>query len=131
MYTQLSKPDKSTKLSAVASGISYLHDLPIPVIHGDIRGASPHFIKSSAPLILLPKMNIFVDRHGKPVVGDFGCAKLFHLESSGVVPPSNVLFSARWAPPEGLETGQYAVTLKADVYSFACLCIEVNGYWLS
>jgi len=95
-------------LSGVASGILYLHSLPDPIIHRDIRG-----------------MNIFVDRYGEPVVADFGSAQTLHPMASGIKPPSSLLFCVRWTSPEGLQASQCEITEKADVYSFACLSIEV------
>jgi len=96
--------DRLHLLSGVACGLSYLHNLPVPILHGDVRG-----------------MNILVDRHGNSMIADLGCAKSLPL---GVTQPIT-LFCIRWASPESLEVGLYPVTEKADVYSFACLCIEV------
>jgi len=101
--------DRVHLLSGVACGLSYIHHLPVPILHGDIRG-----------------MNVLVDRHGKAVLADFGCARALHPPGTPRVTQSlNTLFCVRWASPENLETSQFPVTEKADVYSFACLCIEV------
>jgi serine/threonine protein kinase len=69
-------------------------------------------------------MNVFIDCHGEPLVADFGSAITL---CPSVESPPNRSFCLRWAPPEVLQTGQYDATEKVDVYSFACLCIEVTA----
>jgi len=99
--------DRIRLLAETASGLDYLHNLPNPVVHCDVRSA-----------------NIMVDAEGKAVVIDLGSSLVLQ---SGVayVPSDNGLSgNPRWMPPEALRTGGYPITPKLDAWSFASLCID-------
>jgi serine/threonine protein kinase len=101
--------DKFQLLSRIADAISYLHGLPNPVLHGDIRA-----------------MNILVDDKGSPLLIDFSCSQIINPTQLQFI-PSAVSFhgSIRWMAPEKMRPSEYPLTLKMDSYSFACLCLEV------
>ncbi|KAJ7585814.1 kinase-like domain-containing protein [Mycena floridula] len=93
------------QLYDVADALSYLHSLPSPILHGDIKS-----------------WNVLINDHGRAVLCDFGASEI-------LVPGSPLLSgshpgSLRWMAPEVIKPGQI-ISLKADVYSFGCLCIEV------
>ncbi|KAJ7576222.1 kinase-like domain-containing protein [Mycena floridula] len=97
--------EKAVLLCDVTDALSYLHSLPSPILHGDIKS-----------------WNILINDHGRAVLCDFGASKI-------LVPGSPLLSgshpgSLRWMAPEVIKPGQI-ISLKADVYSFGCLCIEV------
>jgi len=101
--------DRLHLLTSIASAISYLHSLPNPVLHGDIRGA-----------------NVLIDDDGTPYLTDFGYSMIMDLLTSTFSPLEHAFAgSPRWTPEEKLRHSKFPLTLKADVYSFACLCIEV------
>ncbi|KAF8155300.1 kinase-like domain-containing protein [Mycena galopus ATCC 62051] len=91
----------------IAVGLQYLHSQN--VVHGDLRGA-----------------NILLDDQGHIRLTDFGLA----VFADGPLAPTNRGGSTRWMAPEllnpascGLEVFQR--TFASDVYSFACVCLEL------
>ncbi|KAF8155305.1 kinase-like domain-containing protein [Mycena galopus ATCC 62051] len=91
----------------IAVGLQYLHSQN--VVHGDLRGA-----------------NILLDDQGHIRLADFGLA----VFADGPLAPTNRGGSTRWMAPElldpsscGLEVFQR--TFASDVYSFACVCLEM------
>ncbi|KAF7375636.1 hypothetical protein MSAN_00452700 [Mycena sanguinolenta] len=91
----------------IAVGLQYLHSQN--VVHGDLRGA-----------------NILLDDEGHIRLTDFGLA----VFSDGPLAPTNRGGSTRWMAPElldptscGLEVFQR--TFASDVYSFACVGLEL------
>ncbi|KAF8155297.1 kinase-like domain-containing protein [Mycena galopus ATCC 62051] len=91
----------------IAVGLQYLHSQH--VVHGDLRGA-----------------NILLDDQGHIRLADFGLA----VFADGPLAPTNRGGSTRWMAPElldpsscGLEVFQR--TFASDVYSFACVCLEL------
>ncbi|KAL0953745.1 hypothetical protein HGRIS_004935 [Hohenbuehelia grisea] len=97
-------------LLEVAQGLSYLHSLD--VVHGDLRGA-----------------NILVNDSGHACIADFGLT-VFTDTLSYTGSSSSYSGSARWMAPEllypaclGLE--KFRRTKASDVYSFACVCVEL------
>jgi serine/threonine protein kinase len=99
----------SYQLFEIAQGLAYLHSQDI--IHGDLRGT-----------------NILVDDKGHACLADFGLAVFSNATLANQ--SSQHGGSVRWMGPEllypqscGLENFQR--TFANDVYSFACVCIEV------
>ncbi|KAJ6489033.1 kinase-like domain-containing protein [Mycena sanguinolenta] len=91
----------------IAVGLHYLHSQN--VVHGDLRGA-----------------NILLDDQGHIRLSDFGLA----VFADGPLAPTNRGGSTRWMAPElldpsscGLEVFQR--TFASDVYSFACVGLEL------
>lgn len=101
--------DRIQLLRSVASGLEYLHSLPVPVMHGDIRA-----------------MNVVVDDQGEPLLMDFGCSSLVNESGHAISASSDQLRGTpRHMPPEKMLPGSYPITIQSDIWSFAMLCIEV------
>ncbi|KAG6335674.1 hypothetical protein ID866_3408 [Astraeus odoratus] len=93
--------DHRALIKHIAEGINILHTMMPPVVHGGIRGA-----------------NIRVDKYGKPLLADFGLARI--LEditgvSVGMTADAGSLDSQRWAASELYDGGK--LTTKADLMS--------------
>ncbi|KAJ8091813.1 hypothetical protein PM082_021049 [Marasmius tenuissimus] len=105
------KADKLMLVMQIASGISYLHHLVPPVVHGDLKAG-----------------NILIDAEGQAIITDFGLSKVMEE-----CPTSFFAGSTRWMAPElvrGLieddtSTKLPRVTTYSDVYAFASVCLEV------
>ncbi|KIJ98334.1 hypothetical protein K443DRAFT_211262 [Laccaria amethystina LaAM-08-1] len=101
--------DRIQLLRSVASGLKYLHSLPVPVMHGDMRA-----------------MNVVVDDQGEPLLMDFGCSSFMNESGHAISSLSDQLCGTpRHMPPEKMLPGAYPITLQSDIWSFAMLCIEV------
>ncbi|KAK7045987.1 hypothetical protein VNI00_006982 [Paramarasmius palmivorus] len=101
--------DVDLRLSEIAQGLSYLHSQS--VVHGDLRGA-----------------NILVDSDRHVRIADFGLTVL--SDTTVGTNSSHHAGSVRWMAPElhypascGLTFSQR--TFASDVYSFACVCVEL------
>lgn len=77
------------------------------------------------------KSNVLVDEEGRPRISDFGLVRIEDSLASVTASSFNGRGSLRWQAPELLCPDQFPdipcnITTKSDVYSFACLCLEVR-----
>ncbi|KAJ7724834.1 kinase-like domain-containing protein, partial [Mycena metata] len=91
----------------IAVGLQYLHSENI--VHGDLRGA-----------------NILLDDEGHARLADFGLTAF----ADGPLAPTKRGGSTRWMAPELLDPASCGLdvfrrTYVTDVYSFACVCLEM------
>ncbi|PSS37293.1 hypothetical protein PHLCEN_2v862 [Hermanssonia centrifuga] len=108
---EVSTRSVNTWIKQIAQGMAYLHDQEI--VHGDLRGD-----------------NVFLDENYSVHIADFGLSVYadghsgnYHSLRSG---------NERWTAVEMLFPGNFPdvsqsgrPTKEADVYSFACVCVEL------
>ena len=92
----------------VARALSYLHSLPAPILHLDVK----------SPNILLHQTNAYSNITAK--LADFGLSRSLHLS---LALQTAAIDNCIWTAPEVLS--RQFVTLKADVYSFGMILWEL------
>ncbi|TCD66728.1 hypothetical protein EIP91_001021 [Steccherinum ochraceum] len=103
VISQTSKPPILDLIKDVAAGIAYLH--AENVVHGDLRGA-----------------NILVNDDTRATLTDFGLAA---FRSPKFTQSDTVDSRVRWAAPELLNGSIPRPTAKGDIFSFACVVVEL------
>ncbi|KAJ7242890.1 kinase-like domain-containing protein [Mycena rebaudengoi] len=96
-----------TLMYEIAIGLQYLHSEE--VVHGDLKAA-----------------NILIDDENHVRLADFGLARFAHSPLA----PTNRGGSTRWMAPELLHPEscgmkEFQRTFSSDIYSFACVCLEL------
>ncbi|KAF8411603.1 hypothetical protein HHK36_004160 [Tetracentron sinense] len=92
-------------IRGIAMGLSYLHNLETPIIHRDIKAS-----------------NVLLDSDFEAHIADFGLARKIQASHSHV--STQVAGTMGYMPPE-YKDGVTVATVKADVYSFGILMVEV------
>ncbi|GMH77712.1 hypothetical protein TrRE_jg120, partial [Triparma retinervis] len=106
--------DKCNMLLEISYGMRYLHGRPSSVIHKDLKSN-----------------NILIDREGSGKVADFGGSQSNNMSSSRSAKGSGI-GTLGWTAPEVIDEGLSALSLKADVYSFAIVmweCLTLKIPW--
>ncbi|XP_010559015.1 PREDICTED: phytosulfokine receptor 1-like [Tarenaya hassleriana] len=101
----LSWPTRVNIARGIANGLAYLHGLSKPIIHRDIKSS-----------------NILLGPNFEAHISDFGLARRIDFSRSHV--STQVAGTMGYMPPEYWE-GNTAATVKADVYSFGVLMVEI------
>ncbi|KZO99051.1 kinase-like protein [Calocera viscosa TUFC12733] len=107
---------RSSLILDVAQGLSHLHSMQPPVVHGGLRAR-----------------NILIRPSGEACIAGFSFAhELIEVEESEVSEPKEIAYSSvRWLPPERLFPENYGLTeitsstCAADIYSLAILMLEM------
>lgn len=104
-FVPLSWATRVKIIRGIASGLAYLHGLPKPIIHRDIKAS-----------------NVLLDRNFDAHIADFGLAR--RIDPSQTHVSTQVAGTTGYMPPEYKE-GLTMATVYADVYSFGVLMFEV------
>ncbi|KAF8120541.1 kinase-like domain-containing protein [Boletus edulis] len=116
------RADRLALLRQIASGVSYLHNMKPVVVHGDLKGT-----------------NILISDEGHALISDFGLSTVVEELSltdatlrAAQLGTSLLAGSTRWMAPElilslieDVDGAPCPVTRESDVFSFACVCLEV------
>ncbi|KZO97534.1 kinase-like protein [Calocera viscosa TUFC12733] len=108
--------DRQQFMQGIARGLTYLHELVPPIVHGDLKGN-----------------NVLISPSLQPLLSDFGLSTSLSLEQGrGEAGSSSYVGgNARWAPPERLTPEEYGltmrtcVTLGGDVFSLLRTFLEI------
>ncbi|KZO99058.1 kinase-like protein, partial [Calocera viscosa TUFC12733] len=107
--------DRLDLLRDIAQGLSYLHSLRPPLVHGDLRAR-----------------NVLVRDSGQACLADFGLSRLLlDVQASESSESSACRGNPRWLAPERLDPNKYgtthigSLTPAADVYSFGMVLYEI------
>ncbi|KAI8921774.1 hypothetical protein BC831DRAFT_515021 [Entophlyctis helioformis] len=103
-YPDMDIDARITFMAGIASGMQYLHELPNPIIHGDLKAN-----------------NVLVDDRCQAQITDFGLSFIKSLSKSNTKSHTS---ATRWIAPEKYKRG-YKPAPSADVFAFAMTCYEI------
>lgn len=105
------------QMKGIASGLAYFHEFTNPE-HGQTRFGRHGDIKAQ---------NILWFRHANILkIADLGLASVHGIDSRSNVPPSTVVASPTYSPPELRR--KHPVSRKWDIWSLGCLYLEFVTY---
>ncbi|KAF4585151.1 hypothetical protein EYR40_001988 [Pleurotus pulmonarius] len=111
-YLKFKNPDadRMSLVRDVARGLTYLHTLEKPIVHGDLKGN-----------------NILITDEGRAALSDFGLSQVIDdlMGPSGFTPSCSEAGPVRWQAPELLEDDDSRPKLPSDVWSFGCTAYEL------
>jgi serine/threonine protein kinase len=108
------------KLLDIIRGICYLHSEGF--VHGDLRAVGSHLFVALVHAEL-EQANVLVDNQGSASLADFGLISFIERSDQSTSDRGN----PQWMAPELYDTElEFRRTLATDIYSFACLCVEVR-----
>ncbi|KAG8989351.1 hypothetical protein FRB94_001455 [Tulasnella sp. JGI-2019a] len=108
-FIQRECPDDAQRLELALHtlcGLAYLHSLPVPIVHGDIRAS-----------------NILVDRQKRAMICDLGLAGAMAEADDGLTSSGGLRKSIRWCAPELLS--DQSRSAASDVWAWACFLLEI------
>jgi len=95
-------------IRGIGEGISILHSMSPPIVHGDIKGT-----------------NIVIDGGGNPLIADFGVSRIVEDITGVPFSQSNgVSDSYRWFAPE-LCIDEGVLSVGSDIYAYAMTVLEL------
>nr|KAJ3423005.1 hypothetical protein HK105_004522 [Polyrhizophydium stewartii] len=101
---RIAMPTRMGFIFGIAKGMRYLHGLPVPIVHGDLRAS-----------------NVLLGYDGEVAITDVGMSLTkAHCKPS----PGRQSSSIRWVAPERYRRG-YKPAPPLDVFAFAMTCWEV------
>ncbi|KAG9008735.1 hypothetical protein FRB93_006281 [Tulasnella sp. JGI-2019a] len=109
-YLQRVRPDVHSRLGLALdtlAGLSYLHGLVPPVVHGDIKA-----------------LNVLVNSENRALLCDFGLAIAADEVPEGLITSQSLKGSWRWCSPE-LLMSEIPRTQASDIWAWACLLVEI------
>ncbi|KAI6097179.1 kinase-like domain-containing protein [Pisolithus thermaeus] len=104
-YVQNTEHDPRPLLEDIASGLYYLHNHKLGVVHGDLKG-----------------FNVLVSSDRRALLTDFGLSTLNISTFSMSVDPERG-FSLHWMAPELLDDGH--ASMASDVWAFGMTVLEL------
>ncbi|KAG8974659.1 hypothetical protein FRC05_006993 [Tulasnella sp. 425] len=127
--------DRIKLVSDVACGLAYLHNLALPVIHGDMKpvGRVPcakimHEL-TRYMVTLSQQDNVLIDETGGAVIIDFGLSSIMEDEPTLATSFTSVSLqdagNARWMAPELIMEATCTRSLSTDIYSFGCVALFI------
>lgn len=132
MFIYPTDPDWLNQIHDISLGLNYLHTLPAPIVHGDVKGVgvSLNCSRCTRPNSGDIQNNVLITDDGRAVLTDFGLSKVIEDKTC---PSGNTTGSTpgaiRWQAPESFndidsDSARYA--LASDVWSFSCTIYEVR-----
>ncbi|KAI6130748.1 kinase-like domain-containing protein [Pisolithus croceorrhizus] len=104
-YVEKTEHDPRPLLEDIASGLYYLHNHELGVVHGDLKG-----------------VNVLVSKDRRALLTDFGFSTLDISTFSMTVDPKSGI-TLRWTAPELLDGGQ--PSKAGDVWAFGMTSLEL------
>ena len=93
-------------LRQILEGIAYLHSLPKPIVHGDLKS-----------------QNILMTENGKVKLADFGTSRILNNATSTIT--VQLMGTLKFIAPELFDDDCIRVTVAADIWSVGCVLVQM------